>query len=192
MELTLWDGRILRGQITKYLNSVKKADKFIGRLNKKYNKLAFNRLRQMARNAIDEFYNDDFKPKRYRRRYGLRKSFKIITTPNGEWNFLIGPEYMGSHHHQSNEIIYNNSLITGVHGGSFREDVGDYFWRKPHPDYTEWWPTPAPRGPENIEQEVLDQAALIIFDLEKQKQKEFDDYISIIENDLQSSLSNFL
>ena len=193
MELTLFDGRILKGQITRISNGIDRITKYAERLNRKYNKKAYNELNEMARDAIDEFYEDNFSPGRYRRTHSLHHAYKVYTTDNS-WELLLGPEFMRSKHRAPSSIIYYNSLVVGVHGGAWRgnEGIDDYYWRMPHPDYTEWWPDPAPRGPENIEQKILDKAEEIISDLENQLQTDFDTYATKIIDDLNAGLKQFL
>ena len=190
MEVTFFDGRILRGVVGKIDRGLESVIKRTGYINKKYNKLVYSELRSMARSAIDTFYNDKhFQPGRYRRKHDLYNAFKIIAEDD-MWDILLGSEFMKKNHHQSNEIIYQNSLVVGVHGGSLRDDddADGYYWRTPHPHYTEWYPDPAPYGPPHIEQDILDRATGIISHFKDERQKEFNEYAHNILSDIKSSL----
>jgi len=45
-------------------------------------------------------------------------------------------------HHQENDLVYWVAFENGFHGG-FPHN-GSMYWRTPIPEFTEWYPTPAP------------------------------------------------
>lgn len=174
------------------------------RLNKKYDKIVYKELNKMAHSAVKEFY-DSRKPKRYLRKYDLYNSYQIITR-NGKWSIKIGFEFMKKDHSGkgkegtenkpvSNKYIYWQTMLMGAHGGAYREDIPkpDFYWRKPYPDYTEWWPSPAPRyqpdGAANMEEYILDWADRIMDYQWEQRQKEYEQKMDPIFADLLDRLN---
>lgn len=119
--------------------STKKAIKDLEKYtNKKYKEKAEGDLAVIAGKAIDEFYRPE--PKIYDRMGDLYNTYKVIVNDK-KWVIDLDPSYMEHQHHQSNEIVFNNTIIRGFHGGSEGEgkvDDGLPWYRTPHPFYSEW------------------------------------------------------
>lgn len=102
-------------------------------LHSKYNKQVYYRLRFLAREVIDDFY-DSYNPRVYDRNYDLYNAFQVHTA-TGVWKIWWSSNLMISKHHQSNFIVYNNAFLHGWHGGSGGTDRNGITVPKSEPHY---------------------------------------------------------
>lgn len=189
------DKRVLRGLLNHAIQAREKMVKEKERLYKKYDRIVYRELNKMARNAIKEFYGSIHgtgKPWRYHRKRDLYNTYEI-TAKNGIWDFKIGPEYMKKEHKIGNDYIYWQTMIMGSHGGAWREEYNDFFWRTPHPDYTEWWDDPTekyfPDGGINMEDYILNFADDIMDYQEQLRQEEYEKIMDPVFEDLLDRVS---
>lgn len=189
------DKRVLRGVLNHAIQAREKMLKTKERLYKKYDKIVFKELNRMARSAIKEFYSSIHgtgKPWRYRRKGDLYNTYNI-NIKNGIWKIRMGAEYMKKDHKVSNDYIYWQTMNRGSHGGAYREEYDDFFWRTPHPDYTEWWDTPTekyiPSGAINMEEYILDLADEVMDYQEQLRQEEYEKIMDPIFYDLLERLN---
>lgn len=191
MRMTVFDGRVLSGLVNKYVKAVDRAEKEIDRLNKKYNKLVFNGLRKIARTAIADFYHS-YSPNSYNRHGDLYNSFQIVATDT-LWDIYLGSEFMKYSHGGGkdgpvpNDYIYFLTMKEGSHGGAPHN--GDYYWRRPYPEYTHWWPTPTPKGEKDIEGNIIKEANEFIDNMEQNWEDEFESKMTPILDDIRDSIS---
>lgn len=191
MEIELLDGRILRGLVGAYNRAIEKYPKIESRITKKYDRLTYDGLKQIADNAIDDFYNSyDGGPHVYRRKKDLYNAYQI-TSKDGERYIDVDSQYMKKSHNQDNDLIYNVTMKVGAHGGSPHN--GDYYWRWPSPreaarlgvePYSEWFDTPAKRGPSDTEGRILSESQEYVENMFDEEQKEFNAELRLIVNDL--------
>lgn len=192
MKKTAFDGRVYNGLVNKLAKATEKTEKEIDRVNKKYNKLVHTGLRKIARSAIAEFYHD-YSPRIYDRHGDLYNAFEIIATDE-QWGILLGYEFMKYTHHNGgekgpvpNDYIYFLTMKEGSHGGAPHN--GDYYWRRPYPEYTHWWPTPTPKGEKDIEGNIIKEANEFIDNMEQNLEDEFESKMTPILDDIRDSIS---
>lgn len=135
-------------------------------------------LNEIALGTITEWYAT-YEPFIYKRKMSLKHAFKVTATPD---LFAIdySPEFMNDYvHHQSNEIIFNNSFIEGYHGGSRGDGQNEPRWRYPSPIkshkppyYRIWHP----------DYEYAVQTFSPYEEIEKEAQKKIDDEIQKIHD----------
>lgn len=195
MELEYYDGRIWRGIVGAVDRAIDKYSKIESRVTKKYDRLIYDGLKKIADNAIDDFYNSyDDGPHVYRRRKDLYNAYKIISK-NGERSIDVDSQYMKKNHRAGNSLIYDITMRVGVHGGAPHN--GDYYWRWPSPRqanmlgieaFSQWYPTPAVRGPENTEGRILDESSDYIDLMSAEELKEFESLFKPIIDDLKDRI----
>lgn len=121
------------------LNAIEDVSKVEVQINTKYRNNAKKDLDQIARIAIDEFY-ESYTPNKYDRYGSLYSAYKVNVNKN-VWEILTDSSFITTSHHQKkNSIIYNNVFELGYHGGSTGKGLnsGIPHWRKPFPFFTEW------------------------------------------------------
>ena len=120
------------------LNAIEDVSKVEVQINTKYRNNAKKDLNQIARIAIDEFY-ESYDPLIYDRYGSLYDAYKVNVNKD-VWEIITDSSFITSSHHQSNSIIYNNVFELGYHGGSTGEGLnsGIPHWRKPFPFFSEW------------------------------------------------------
>ena len=185
MNITLFDGRVLRSIETQLLRAIDMIPKEKSKINKKYNRYVYNGLETIAQTAIEDFYNSyDDGPWMYRRTENLYNSFKITATDN-DWNIDVDSKYMNDNYNVSKDYIYDLTMKKGIHGGAPHN--GDYYWRTPFPEFFLWYPFPAERGPEDAEGRIINESNSFIDEMRKQRQADFDEFM---ENKIMSGLRN--
>ena len=121
------------------LNGIRDTKKLETRINNHFDKKAKKDLEQIARLAIDQFY-ESYNPIYYRRYGDLYNAYKA-KADRESWEILYDDSYMQFSHHQDNEIVFHNTFELGFHGGSWGKDTdfSNPHWRTPYLYYTEWW-----------------------------------------------------
>lgn len=152
----------LKALLKAYNDAIDNLPKIIRQVGDKYNNIVYNKLSEIAEDAIDNFY--EYKAKVYEEKYNNRKgdlynAYRINATDD-DWSIDLGPEFMQHKHHQSNEFIYENSFVHGYHGGSIGEDdyveVTEPFYRGPYGKWT-YWTYPAAQDEVSPEEYILKQ-----------------------------------
>lgn len=182
MKVNVFDGSSFEGLLASIDEGIIKVINIFDRNNIQVQK----RLEDIRRTAVDEFY-DSYKggPYVYNRNEDLKNAFKITVTDD-EWRIDASPEFMQYEHNQGNAFVYNLTMKLGIHGGSPHN--GDYYWRTPVPQFTEWYPTPAVRGPEDTEGRILEEADVFI----KEKQDEENKEVGAILDDIKNSIKELI
>lgn len=148
----------------------------MSQIQKEYEK----QFRIEADNIIKQWYAG-YSARKYYNPTGSLYSIYDIEIVDYNTYFRMGPEYMHEFkHNQDNEIIYNNAVIGGYHGGSWGEDYhGDSVtlphYRVPYETKNKkgqfrWWGDVAWQTPVNLE-EVLSELDDQIYEKTKQKYK---------------------
>jgi len=104
---------------------------------------AYNYGKNLAKKTIESFYKD-YTPfeKSYDRTGDLFNAYDIGIRDGYELVFELGSEFMEHYHHQENDLVYWIAFVNGSHGG-FPHN-GSMYWRTPIPEFSAWYPTPAP------------------------------------------------
>lgn len=168
------------------LNGIRDIKKVETQINTKYRNNAKRDLDQIARLAIDKFY-ESYSPYIYDRYGDLYNTYKVNVNDK-TWEILTDSSYMQSSHHQSNDIIYHNVFELGYHGGSLGEGLNSSIphWRTPHPWYTEWH-TPATHSIPpilKIEEGYNKYMDRIPIELQKEFDKKAEEVIAPIRNQI--------
>lgn len=182
MKVNVFDGSSFSGLLSKIDKGIVDVLNIYDRNNIQVQK----KLDDIARTAIDDFY-DSYKngPHVYERTEDLYNTYKI-TVDDDMWNIQVGSEFMQNKHHQENDLVYWLSMKVGVHGG-FPHN-GAYYWRTPTGIFSEWYPGPAPYGPEDIESRILEEADVFI----KEKQEEENKEVRVILDDIKNSITELI
>lgn len=107
-------------------------------------------LDEMAKSIISKWYAS-YNPNRYNRLRSLYQAYKI-ERDGVDVKIIFDSSFISDYnHHQDNEIIYNNVVYEGYHGGSGGTDrnkitVTKPYWRKPYRIYSHWDEFPAPKS----------------------------------------------
>lgn len=128
--------------------------RIINDINQEYKKKFYKE----AESAISIWYNS-FQPRFYNRKEDLYNIYDIEVIGYNAY-FRMGPEYMKKKHHQSNEYIYESSVVRGYHGGSIGEDrhgevVDIPYYRAPLGRWTHW-SNPSPQSSIALEEYLSD------------------------------------
>lgn len=97
-------------------------------------------LERIGRTVISEWYDSYSNRKLYDPYGSLYHAYKIEVDNSHYLVTFDNKKLDNISHHQSNEIIYNNSFIEGYHGGSMGDGLSSNIphWRTPHPFYSSW------------------------------------------------------
>lgn len=110
------DKRALK-KLSRLLNDFPKTVQDIAEKNDfKYQKKARKEMTQIARMAIDDFY-DSYDPHVYDRWGDLHNAYKVIVNDK-VWKIDYNSKYMKHTHRASNEYIFLLSFMSGYHGGA--------------------------------------------------------------------------
>lgn len=103
-----------------------------------------------CQSAVDAFYGE-FGQNSYHRTNDLHNAYDVGIRGGWDLRIQLGADLMEHYHHQGNDFVYENSFVGGFHGGSAGTDkrgetAAVPYWRTPAPQFTFWYPSPAPRG----------------------------------------------
>lgn len=104
-------------------------------------RVAYNYGKQLVEKTVMGFYKD-YDVLSYKRTKDLLNAYDIGIRDGYELVFELGSEFMEHSHHQENDLVYWIAFVNGNHGGFPHK--GSIYWRTPIPEFSEWYPTPAP------------------------------------------------
>ena len=170
-------------------------------VEKKWDKKVYRKLKGIALDGVEAFY-DDYEPNKYRRLEDLLNAFKIVVNED-DWYIEMGPEFMKYPHavgkalgdpEKGKEYIYINSFVEGYHGGAIdgedHPNPGEPWWKIHGLDgrFTDWY-MPAPQGPSPYKyiseesQKYLDEAdQQMVDEYEKLIKPYVDNFLDAIQN----------
>lgn len=157
------------------MKKVQKAKEKAEKMNKIYPKRYKEELEEIGRSVISEWYAT-YDPIYYDRQMGLRDAWKV-TLEGTNYKVDFGADLMNTVYHQSIDFIFENSFMSGYHGGSYYNGVP--YWRTPYPQFTAWG-RPALRSFSPYRRMVSEMNRKIK-DIDEQKQKEFDKEIAKVQ-----------
>ncbi len=93
-------------------------------------------LKQCVDEAVDAFYGT-YSPRYYNRTEGLKEMWEVKRMGKGQFRTSFDGNLAGGYH-QNSEIIFQNVMMQGYHGGSGGKGADGIQWRRPYKKYTEW------------------------------------------------------
>ena len=158
------------------INSVQRAKKKVEEINKKYPKKYKQELEFIGDYVITDWYSA-YDPIYYDRLGRLYDAYKVEL--NGlNYEVIFDSSLIGG-----NDLIFENSFMSGYHGGSSKGKnhpaPGIPYWRTPHPFYSEWG-RPALRSFSPYTRMVSEMNKLIK-KIDKEKQNEFNKEIAKVQ-----------
>lgn len=186
------DRRALR-KLSKLLNDFPKTVQEIAEKNDfKYQKKARKEMTQIARMAVDSFY-DSYKPFIYDRWGDLYNAYKVVVN-NNVWKIDYNPKYMKYKHRVSNDYIFNNSFVLGYHGGAIggpeHPDIGVPYYRE-FP-YYQAWTRPAEVSPSpllKIEEDIKEYFSDVNENMNKDFKQQVYPYMEEIKKQIKKTFS---
>ena len=123
--------RDLQRACIKAIKQVQKAERDIDNLDRTYIKKYENELNNIGESVITEWYSK-YPDRKYNPTGSLYSAFRVVVK-GLSFRVDFDSDLMNEFkHHQSNEIIFNNSFLAGYHGGSFGRNC-------PGGDFSEEW-----------------------------------------------------